>query len=345
MVAPRRGRIHREIRLVPERRMGQDSLMPEQSKKRTKRMGEAEAAAADASAAEGRAAEQARGAGQTDEGFDERMLAALHAACEKKALRTRRARPARGGELHGLLPASPAGTNARQVQAIADAVEEQLKKRGTRPAARRGLQRRPSGCCSTTATSSSTSSRRRRGASTTSNACGATRRASRSRRSSPPTREARAARRRFFEKREVIELVARSESMREALRLAGRVAATDANVLVTGESGAGKDAARALRPRQVEARGGAVRQDRLRGAARRAVGGGAVRLRARRLHRRDAGQARQARSGAQGHARPRRDRAPLVGRAGEALARHRAARVRASGRSAHGAGGRAARWR
>jgi DNA-binding NtrC family response regulator len=40
----------------------------------------------------------------------------------------------------------------------------------------------------------------------------------------------------------VIELVARSESMREALRLAGRVAGTDANVLVTGESGAGKDA-------------------------------------------------------------------------------------------------------
>jgi two-component system, NtrC family, response regulator AtoC len=40
----------------------------------------------------------------------------------------------------------------------------------------------------------------------------------------------------------MIELVARSESMREALRLAGRVASTDANVLVTGESGAGKDA-------------------------------------------------------------------------------------------------------
>ena len=40
----------------------------------------------------------------------------------------------------------------------------------------------------------------------------------------------------------MIELVARSEPMREALRLAGRVAATDANVLVTGESGAGKDA-------------------------------------------------------------------------------------------------------
>jgi DNA-binding NtrC family response regulator len=40
----------------------------------------------------------------------------------------------------------------------------------------------------------------------------------------------------------MIELVARSEAMREALRLAGRVAVTDANVLVTGESGTGKDA-------------------------------------------------------------------------------------------------------
>jgi two-component system response regulator AtoC len=40
----------------------------------------------------------------------------------------------------------------------------------------------------------------------------------------------------------VIEIVARSEAMREALGLAERVAATDANVLVTGESGAGKDA-------------------------------------------------------------------------------------------------------
>jgi DNA-binding NtrC family response regulator len=40
----------------------------------------------------------------------------------------------------------------------------------------------------------------------------------------------------------MIELVARSGAMREALRLAGRVASTDANVLVTGESGVGKDA-------------------------------------------------------------------------------------------------------
>jgi DNA-binding NtrC family response regulator len=40
----------------------------------------------------------------------------------------------------------------------------------------------------------------------------------------------------------VIELVARSDAMREAVRVASRVAGTDANVLVTGESGAGKEA-------------------------------------------------------------------------------------------------------
>ncbi|HVF49288.1 MAG TPA: sigma-54 factor interaction domain-containing protein, partial [Pyrinomonadaceae bacterium] len=44
----------------------------------------------------------------------------------------------------------------------------------------------------------------------------------------------------------MIELVAQSEAMREAVRLAERVAQTDANVLVTGESGAGKDALAAL---------------------------------------------------------------------------------------------------
>lgn len=40
----------------------------------------------------------------------------------------------------------------------------------------------------------------------------------------------------------MIEIFAQSETMREAVRLAERVAATDANLLVTGESGAGKDA-------------------------------------------------------------------------------------------------------
>ncbi|MFN2493017.1 MAG: sigma-54 interaction domain-containing protein [Pyrinomonadaceae bacterium] len=40
----------------------------------------------------------------------------------------------------------------------------------------------------------------------------------------------------------MIEIVAHSEAMREVIRLVGRVAGTDANVLVTGESGVGKDA-------------------------------------------------------------------------------------------------------
>ncbi len=40
----------------------------------------------------------------------------------------------------------------------------------------------------------------------------------------------------------MIEIFAQSAAMREAVGLAERVAATDANVLVTGESGAGKDA-------------------------------------------------------------------------------------------------------
>jgi len=40
----------------------------------------------------------------------------------------------------------------------------------------------------------------------------------------------------------VIEIVALSEVMHEAIRLAERVATTDANLLITGESGAGKDA-------------------------------------------------------------------------------------------------------
>jgi DNA-binding NtrC family response regulator len=46
----------------------------------------------------------------------------------------------------------------------------------------------------------------------------------------------------IFETRIVIEMVALSDAMREVIGLAERVATTDANVLVTGESGSGKDA-------------------------------------------------------------------------------------------------------
>jgi two-component system, NtrC family, response regulator AtoC len=60
----------------------------------------------------------------------------------------------------------------------------------------------------------------------------------------------------------VIEIVAQSEAMREVVRLASRVAVTDANVLVTGESGAGKDAlAIFIHARSRRAAGGLVKID------------------------------------------------------------------------------------
>jgi DNA-binding NtrC family response regulator len=60
----------------------------------------------------------------------------------------------------------------------------------------------------------------------------------------------------------VTQLVAKSDAMREALRLAERVAATDANVLVTGESGAGKDAlASFIHARSPRSRGPFVKID------------------------------------------------------------------------------------
>ena len=104
--------------------MKQDSLMSEQSKRIRKVKDEGQAT--DGSTAESQAA------GATAD-LDERMLTALNAAGEKKAL-----------ELVALdlrevasftdffLIAS--GTNPRQVQAIADEIEDTLKKRGTRPA-------------------------------------------------------------------------------------------------------------------------------------------------------------------------------------------------------------------
>jgi two-component system, NtrC family, response regulator AtoC len=60
----------------------------------------------------------------------------------------------------------------------------------------------------------------------------------------------------------VIELVALSDAMREVVRLAERVAVTDANVLVTGESGSGKDAlARFIHARSLRSNGPLVKID------------------------------------------------------------------------------------
>ncbi|HEX8138598.1 MAG TPA: sigma-54 dependent transcriptional regulator [Pyrinomonadaceae bacterium] len=60
----------------------------------------------------------------------------------------------------------------------------------------------------------------------------------------------------------MIEIVAHSGAMRETVRVASRVAVTDANVLVTGESGAGKDAlARFIHERSKRSRAGLVKID------------------------------------------------------------------------------------
>ena len=65
--------------------------------------------------------------------LDGRMLAALHAASEKKAVRlvALDLRPVASFTDYFLIAG---GTNARQVQAIADGVVEDLKKQGTKPA-------------------------------------------------------------------------------------------------------------------------------------------------------------------------------------------------------------------
>lgn len=74
-----------------------------------------------------------------DAGLDERILLALHAAAEKKALDL---------VVLDLRPVATftdffvitSGTNRRQVQAISDGVVEQLKKNGTRAARVEGYQ-------------------------------------------------------------------------------------------------------------------------------------------------------------------------------------------------------------
>ena len=106
--------------------------MAEESKKRTKKTGGAEAAAVDESAAEGSPAEQTQSTTEAEEGLDERMIAALHAASEKKALDLLALDLREVASFTDFFLIAGA-TNARQVQAISDAVEEQLKKRGTRP--------------------------------------------------------------------------------------------------------------------------------------------------------------------------------------------------------------------
>ena len=115
-------------------------------------------------------------------------------------------------------------------------------------------------------------------------------------------------------------LVYASPQMHDILALVGRVAAGDAKVLITGESGVGKD----LVAREIHARSAraprAVHRGQLRRPDRDAARVRAVRSREGQFHRRLSRQARQAAAGASRHAVPRRGRRDEPAHAGAAAA-------------------------
>jgi ribosome-associated protein len=84
-------------------------------------------------------ATSAAGGATGDAGLDERILLALHAAAEKKALDlvVLDLRPVASFTDFFVITS---GTNRRQVQAISDGIVEQLKKNGTRAARVEGYQ-------------------------------------------------------------------------------------------------------------------------------------------------------------------------------------------------------------
>ena len=106
--------------------MEQDFLTPEPNQT-------AEAGPEGAARAAAERAPEAAPEGQAADGLDERMLTALRAASDKKALDlvALDLRPVASFADFFLIAS---GTNARQVQAVADEVVERLKRQGTRPA-------------------------------------------------------------------------------------------------------------------------------------------------------------------------------------------------------------------
>ena len=106
------------------------------------------------------------------------------------------------------------------------------------------------------------------------------------------------------------------------------LAQNDATVLIYGESGTGKElAARAIHF-QGKRKNGRFVADQLRRVPRHAARERALRLRARRVHRRDPRSRRQDRALERRHAVPRRNRVDLAQHAAEAAARARGARDR-----------------
>ncbi len=135
-------------------------------------------------------------------------------------------------------------------------------------------------------------------------------------------------------------IVGKSRPMERLFQLLETVAPTNSTILITGETGTGKEVvARAIHhnsPRRAQP----FRRAELQRDPGNAARGGVVRPRARRVH----GCGRQspgtAGAGAQGHAVPRRSRDDERGAADEAAARAAGARVRARRRFAHDQGGR-----
>ena len=106
--------------------MKQNSLMPEANKRTDRRRGQEERAAAEE-------LDTVAQAERVGEGLDEHMLAALRAASDKKGLDLL-ALDLRAVASFTDFFLLASGTNARQVQAIADAISERLKAVGRRPA-------------------------------------------------------------------------------------------------------------------------------------------------------------------------------------------------------------------
>ena len=104
-------------------------------------------------------------------------------------------------------------------------------------------------------------------------------------------------------------IIGKSRADARLFQLLETVAPTSSTILITGETGTGKEVvARAIHHNSPR-RAAPLRRAQLQRDSRDAARGGAVRPRARRVHRRGRQPAGPARAGAQGHAVPRRSRA------------------------------------